>query len=185
MAFSTYKPMRQLLPLSVVFILLAVAASAAAEPVRYGRDVLPILSAKCFACHGPDEEGRQADLRLDLEAEAKAERDSGPVIKPGSPDESELIARVTSSDVDVVMPPGDSHKPLTAAQIEILRRWIAEGAPWGSHWSFESVVKPEPPAIASRAPHASPIDAFISARLAEHGLAIRPAAPPHTLARRL
>ena len=75
------------------------------DPVRYGRDVLPIMSARCFACHGPDEEGRQADLRLDLEADAKAHRDSGPVIVPGKPDESQLIARVTSSDADLVMPP--------------------------------------------------------------------------------
>jgi hypothetical protein len=161
------------------------AGGAAAEPVRYGRDVLPILSAKCFACHGPDEEGRQADLRLDLEAEAKADRDSGRVIVPGNPDESELLIRVTSGDADVVMPPGDSHKPLTAEQIETLRRWIAEGAAWGRHWSFEPVVRPRVPPVAADRPLASPIDAFVAARLAEEGLAIREPAPPHTLARRL
>jgi hypothetical protein len=162
------------------------AGGALPEPVRYGRDVLPILSAKCFACHGPDEEGRQADLRLDLEADAKADRDAGRVIAPGNPDASELLIRVTSSDADVVMPPGDSHKPLTAEQVEILRRWIAEGAAWGRHWSFEPVVRPQvPPAAADRSPPASPIDAFVAARLAEEGLAIREPAPPHTLARRL
>jgi hypothetical protein len=174
-----------LILISLLLLVLVAPPRAAAEPVRYGRDVLPILSAKCFACHGPDEEGRQADLRLDLETEAKAERDSGRVINPGRPDESELIVRVTSGDADVVMPPGDSHKPLTAAQIEMLRRWIAEGAPWGRHWSFEAVARPEPPDAAEGPSHASPIDAFVAARLAELGLTIRPAAAPHTLARRL
>jgi hypothetical protein len=158
---------------------------AAAEPVRFGRDVLPILSAKCFACHGPDEEGRQADLRLDLEAEAMKPRDSGAAIVPGRPDDSIILARVTSTDPDEVMPPGDSHKPLTAAQIDVLRRWIAEGAAWGRHWSFEPVLRPEPPATAGARHHASPIDAFVAARLTARGLAIREPASPHTLARRL
>jgi hypothetical protein len=180
---------KQFLPAVAALLVLAPVAGAggaAAEPVRYGRDVLPILSAKCFACHGPDEEGRQADLRLDLEADAKADRDSGRVIVPGNPDASELLIRVTSSNADVVMPPGDSHKPLTAEQIEVLRRWIAEGAAWGRHWSFEPVVRPRvPPAAADGPPPASPIDAFVAARLAERGLAIREPAPPHTLARRL
>jgi hypothetical protein len=180
---------KQFLPAVAALLVLAPVAGAGGalpEPVRYGRDVLPILSAKCFACHGPDEEGRQADLRLDLEAEAKADRDAGRVIAPGNPDASELLIRVTSSDADVVMPPGDSHKPLTAEQVEILRRWIAEGAAWGRHWSFEPVVRPQvPPAAADRPPPASPIDGFVAARLAERSLAIREPAPPHTLARRL
>jgi hypothetical protein len=180
---------KQFLPAVAALLVLAPVAGAGGalpEPVRYGRDVLPILSAKCFACHGPDEEGRQADLRLDLEAEVKADRDAGRVIAPGNPDASELLIRVTSSDADVVMPPGDSHKPLTAEQVEILRRWIAEGAAWGRHWSFEPVVRPQvPPAAADRPPPASPIDGFVAARLAERSLAIREPAPPHTLARRL
>jgi hypothetical protein len=169
----------------LVLTLVEGASGAAPAPIRYGRDVLPILSAKCFACHGPDEEGRQADLRLDLEAEAKADRDSGRVIVPGNPDASQLLIRVTSRDADVVMPPGDSHKPLTAGQIEILRRWIADGAAWGRHWSFEPVVRPQVPPAAADRPLASPIDAFVAARLAAEGLAIREPAPPHTLARRL
>lgn len=174
--------------LAAVCLLVSIAAptgGAAAEPIRYGRDVLPILSAKCFACHGPDEEGRQADLRLDLEQEAKSDRDSGRAIVPGRPEESQLFARITSADPDVVMPPGDSHKPLTPAQIETLRRWIAEGAAWGRHWSFEPLTRPEVPAAAGGAPLRVPIDAFVAARLATHGLSLRPAADPHTLLRRL
>jgi hypothetical protein len=163
----------------------AAATAGAAEPIRYGRDVLPILSAKCFACHGPDEEGRQADLRLDLEETAKADRDAGPAILSGRPDESLLLERITSPDPDLVMPPGDSHKPLTAEQVSLLRRWIAEGAAWGRHWSFEPVVRPELPAAPRGAAIRSPIDAFVAARLAEHGLSLQPPADPHTLLRRL
>jgi hypothetical protein len=179
-------------PLLLLAVAVATGAAAPAQagdatpaPIRYGRDVLPILSAKCFACHGPDEEGRQAELRLDLEADAKADRDSGAAIVPGKPDESQLIVRVTSSDADLVMPPSDSHKPLTPAQVDILRRWIAAGAAWGRHWSFEPVVRPTAPASADRHAFASPIDAFVAARLAAKGLAIRDPAPPHALARRL
>ena len=168
-----------------MFLGLAAQAATAAEPVRYGRDVLPVLSAKCFACHGPDEEGRQADLRLDLEATAKADRDSGPAIVPGRPDESLLFQRITSQDPDLVMPPGDSHKPLTAEQAQVVQRWIAEGAVWGRHWSFEPVVRPEVPPVAGGPKPHSPIDAFVAARLAERGLALQPAAEPHTLLRRL
>ena len=169
----------------VIALVVATGTAAAAEPVQFGREVLPILSAKCFACHGPDEEGRQADLRLDLEAEATRARDGGAPIVPGKPDESTILARVTSTDPDVVMPPADSHKPLTPEQVEVLRRWIAAGAAWGRHWSFEPVVKPEPPAMPDGRTAASPIDAFVAARLAPHGLAIREAAPPHALIRRL
>jgi hypothetical protein len=164
---------------------LAAQAATAAEPLRYGRDVLPILSAKCFACHGPDEEGRQADLRLDLDATAKADRDSGPAIVPGRPAESLLFQRITSQDTDLVMPPGDSHKPLTAEQVAVVRRWIEEGAAWGRHWSFEPVTRPEVPAVAGEPEPPSPIDALVAARLAEHGLALLPPAEPHTLLRRL
>ena len=176
---------RSLAAVAGVAASVAIGPPAAAETVRYGRDVLPILSAKCFACHGPDDEGRQADLRLDVEAEAKRVRDGGPAIVPGRPEESTILARVTSADPDEVMPPADSHKPLTPGQIDVLRRWIAAGAPWGRHWSFEPVVRPEPPRVPGRRISASPIDAFVAARLAPLGLAIREAAPPHALARRL
>lgn len=171
--------------LQLVIVLAATSGAAAAEPVRYGRDVLPILSAKCFACHGPDDEGRQADLRLDLEAEAKRARDGATAIVPGKPEESTILARVTSADPDEVMPPSDSHKPLTPEQIDVLRRWIADGATWGRHWSFEPVVRPPPPAVPGGRPPAAPIDAFVAARLAPHGLAIREPAEPHALVRRL
>lgn len=153
----------------------------AEEPVRFGRDVLPILSTNCYACHGPDEHERKANLRFDIEAEAKAEHDSGVTIVPGMPDTSTLMQRVTSTDPDVVMPPADSHKELKPEQIETLRRWIAEGAKWGRHWSFEPAERPQISAQNGE----SPIDTIVSLTLTAKGLTLRPAAEPHQLVRRL
>lgn len=163
-------------------MIMAVAAILAGSPhngiaddIRFGRDVLPILSEHCFACHGPDEGKRQADLRLDLRDGALA------AINLDNPATSELLARVTSSDETLVMPPPKSHKPrLSPKQIGILRDWIAAGAPWGKHWSFELPVKSAPPPIA-----AHPIDAFIRDRLQREHLAPAAPAPLTTLARRV
>jgi uncharacterized protein DUF1553/uncharacterized protein DUF1549/cytochrome c len=152
---------------------------SAAEPVRFGRDVLPILSANCFACHGPDEKNRKAGLRLDVEADAKATRRRGAPIAPGQPEKSLIIARLRSADPDVVMPPPRAHKQVKPEQIETLRRWIAEGAKWGRHWSFEPVTRPV------TASGRRPVDALVSAALAKDGLALRAPATPQTLARRL
>jgi hypothetical protein len=160
---------------ALVATALAGASVVAAEPVRFSRDVLPILSENCFACHGPDEGHREADLRLDTREGAID------VIRLDAPAESELIARVIATDPDVQMPPPTSHKkPLSREQVEILTQWIAEGAPWGTHWAFEPPVKSPVPQG-----HAHPIDAFIGERLAAEGLAFAPQAAPHTLARRL
>lgn len=148
---------------------------ATAEEIRFGRDVLPILSEHCFACHGPDDSKRQADLRLDVREGAVA------AINLDTPAASELLARVTSADDTLVMPPLKSHKPrLSAKQIDILRTWIAAGAPWGKHWSFEIPVKVTPPSVA-----AHPIDAFIRDRLLRENLTPAPPAPLTTLARRV
>ncbi len=152
----------------------------AIEPVRYGRDVLPILATNCFSCHGPDEKNRKAGLRLDVEADAKAKRRSGFPIAPGQPDKSIILTRLTSTDPVVVMPPLSAHKQVSAAQIETLRRWITEGAPWGLHWSFEPVMRPV--LATSKQP---PIDALVRAALAKKGLTLRAPAAPQTLVRRL
>ena len=143
--------------------------------MRFSRDVLPILSENCFACHGPDESQRKADLRLDQREGALT------VLSLEKPAESELLARVISTDDEVVMPPPASHKKrLTARQVETLRRWVEAGAPWGKHWAFERPVQVDLPKLA-----AHPIDAFVLARLAEDGLAPSARAARHTLARRV
>ena len=110
------------------------------EPVHFSRDILPILSENCFTCHGPDAKTRKADLRLDLKEIALRTKD--PVIVPGKSGESELIERVASNDADEVMPPPKSGKKLTAQQIELLKKWIDQGAPWSKHWAFEPVRRP-------------------------------------------
>ena len=168
----------------LIGLLIAASSDAfilADEAVRFGRDVLPILSTSCYACHGPDQAERKANLRFDIEADAKTEHDSGVPIVPGKPDESTLIQRITSIDPDAMMPPPDSHKDLKPAQIDTLRRWVAEGAEWGRHWSFEPVVRPEISAPAGD----SPIDVLVTRTLAQNGLALRPAAESHQLTRRV
>ncbi|WP_437205699.1 PSD1 and planctomycete cytochrome C domain-containing protein [Planctomicrobium sp. SH664] len=167
--------------LRIVLIVLMAGASSAAEPVRFSRDILPLLSDRCFHCHGPDGSHREADLRLDLREEALADRDGSPVIVPGDPAAGELLNRITSTDPDVQMPPPSSHrKPFTSEEVELLKRWIAEGAPWGKHWAFEPPTRPEVPAGASH-----PIDAFVEQSLAAHQLQPAPEAPRHVLLRRL
>src|SRR5438067_13334956 len=102
-----------------LFVLLTVAAIAgAAEPIDFNRDVRPILSDKCFFCHGPDEKHRSAKLRLDVEKDAKADRDGTHAVAPGKPEESELVARITAKDESDRMPPKKANKPLTTAEID-------------------------------------------------------------------
>ncbi|MEL7335595.1 MAG: DUF1549 domain-containing protein, partial [Planctomycetota bacterium] len=118
-------------------------AISQSTPVSFSRDVRQLLSDRCFLCHGTDENSRAADLRLDQFDSATES-----AIVPGDPDASEIIDRITSNDPDLVMPPPESHKtPLTKEEIETLRRWIAEGAKYETHWAFESPKRPTPPEI--------------------------------------
>lgn len=155
---------------------------AAADEVRFSRDVLPILADRCFHCHGPDETHREAELRLDQRESATADRDGYTVIQPGHAAKSELIKRITATeDSGLLMPPPESHrKPLTAEEIATLKKWIDAGAQWGKHWAFE---KPERPSLPL--PNEHPIDAFVRHRLQQDGLDFSPAAARHTLIRRL
>ncbi|HEY1784424.1 MAG TPA: DUF1549 domain-containing protein, partial [Pirellulales bacterium] len=159
-------------------------SAAAAEPViEFNRDIRPILSENCFACHGPDARKREAGLRLDRAADASAKLESGTVaIVAGNAAQSELVRRINSTDNDERMPPPDSNKQLTPAQIELLKRWIAAGAEYQGHWSFLSIQR-QPPA--GNAGAKNPIDRVILAELGPHGLTASPPADPVTLARRL
>ncbi len=166
--------------------LLAGVSPAAAEPIDFSRQVLPIFSDKCFKCHGPDEANRQADLRLDQEQSAKRTVDGKSAIVAGKSDASELVRRISSRDADEVMPPADSNLKLTAEQIALVTRWIDEGAAWGGHWAFRPPVRPAlPPAHKFGQQAANGIDAFLLARLEKEGLAPAPEAPRQTLIRRL
>src|SRR6185312_3131065 len=107
------------------------APAAASDKVDYNREIRPILSDHCFACHGPDKKQRKADLRLDVRDVALAKG----AIVPGRVDESELVARIVSTDPEEVMPPPAARKPLSSAQVAVLKRWVASGAPYAAHWS--------------------------------------------------
>lgn len=167
-------------PLAILAVL-AVPAWGLDDKVQYNRDVRPILLETCFACHGADSGSRKADLRLDRRDTAI---EMG-AIEPGDPENSELYARVVSDDKTLLMPPPSSKKVLTAAQKEVLRRWIAEGAEYEPHWSFVAPKKAEPPAVQGSQWAAGPIDRFVLAKLESLGLKPAPEADRRTLARRL
>jgi hypothetical protein len=161
--------------------------SAESQPeISYNRDIRPILMDNCFACHGPDSAARKAGLRLDSFEAATAERkDSKPAIVPGKPEESESYRRIVTTDEDDLMPPAKSKKVLTTAQKELLKRWIADGAKYQSHWSFIAPKKSEVPQVENKGWVQNPIDNFISARLAPTGLKPAPEADRRSLARRV
>ena len=162
------------------------ANPAAPAPIEFNRDVRPILSDTCFQCHGPDKAKRKADLRLDLEASAKAKLGDHFAIVPGQPAKSELIRRITTSDPDDRMPPADAGRQLTPQQIEVLRRWIEQGAQWQAHWAFIAPRRPAVPEISDfKSQISNPIDSFILARLAREGIQPSPEADRATLIRRV
>ncbi len=161
------------------------AESAQARPVDFNREIRPILSAHCFACHGPDAAERKAELRLDTKAGALADLGGHFALAPGKADESELVRRISSSDPNEVMPPATSGKKLTADQIALLRRWVVEGAPWQGHWAYVKAARPAVPPASAAPDAATPIDRFVRAKLTELKLAPSPEADRGTLIRRL
>ena len=134
-------------PAGLFFGLMALALSVPGSVVgeiEYNRDVRSILSENCFACHGPDEKGRKANLRLDTQAGATEDRDGVRAVVANDPEASALVRRILlDEDDEDVMPPVKSHKRLTAAQKETLVQWIKEGAAFQEHWAFVAPVKPE------------------------------------------
>ena len=153
----------------------------AAEPVDFNRDIRPILSENCFYCHGQDAAKRQADLRLDVR---EAALEAGAVV-PGEPGASTLLERVHSSDPDILMPPPDSNRQLSAEQKQLLERWIAEGGVYEPHWAFLAPVRPPLPEVAEQDWPRNPIDQFVLAKLEAAGLQPSPEADRATLIRRL
>ncbi|MGB0579223.1 MAG: PSD1 and planctomycete cytochrome C domain-containing protein [Limisphaerales bacterium] len=164
----------------VLSTLLAVVSLDAAS-IDFSRDVLPILSDKCFHCHGPDEAQRKAKLRLDTEAGVLREQDR--VIVPGKSSESEFVRRVFATDDDL-MPPVDSNRKLSAAEKETLKRWIDEGAKWGRHWAFVKPLRPNSPATEDKWVR-NDIDQFVLARLEKEGMRPMAEADQRTLIRRV
>jgi mono/diheme cytochrome c family protein len=160
-------------------------SGAAAEPVDFNRDIRPLLASKCYACHGPDEDKRKADLRLDTRAGAMRDLGGYSAVVPGKPEASELWQRVLTKDKDEVMPPPGAPKQLTANDRELLRRWIGEGAEYQEHWSFKPIASVPPPALKDADGARNGIDYFIRHALEQRGLAPSPEAEREVLIRRL
>lgn len=167
--------------------LIAVSAQAV-EPatgnkIEFNRDIRPILAEVCFQCHGPDPGSRKADLRLDREENVFAAEN--PLVVRGKPEASPLYQRITSADADEVMPPPKAHKQLQPGQKELLKRWIAEGAPWQAHWAFIAPVRPPLPEVKHQSWVKNPLDQFILAKLEAGGLTPAEEASPEALCRRI
>ncbi|MGH7945425.1 MAG: PSD1 and planctomycete cytochrome C domain-containing protein [Opitutaceae bacterium] len=171
------------LALFVVSLTAAGGVQAAQQPSKlsFNRDIRPILSENCFQCHGPDSNRRKAELRLDIR-EAAVE---AMAFVPGDTDKSEMIRRVFSTDEDEHMPPVDSNRSLTAAQKELLKRWVKEGAPYEAHWAYSPPTRPDVPKVKARPAPQNPIDAFILATLERENLPPAREADRRTLIRRL
>ena len=179
--------MKSLLPISILAAAASLHAAESTRPakIEFNRDVRPILSDNCYACHGFDPKHREADLRLDTFEGATQDRDGAKGIVPGDLAKSDAWQRIISEDKDEVMPPPKSHKPpLTAKQRDILKTWIEQGAKYERHWAFEPPkLKAEMGKLKSE--ELNPIDDFIQARLEEEGLKPSPEADAATLVRRV
>jgi len=154
-------------------------------PLSFNRDIRPILSANCFACHGFDAKQRKAELRLDTPEGALADHDGTTAIRPGDLAQSAVWQRIISEDPDVVMPPPATKKTLTAAEKETIRRWIESGAAYQKHWAFEAPMKTAPPEVRQTAWIKHDIDRFILAKLEAVGMSPQPEASRSRLIRRV
>jgi len=157
---------------AVCGVILAGGSAAADERrVRFNRDIRPILAESCCACHGPDSTAREADLRLDDAKDVLRARDGYSVLVPGKPEESELFRRIVATDESERMPPAEHGDPLDAGEVELVRRWIEQGAEYEKHWSFLTPECPETPAVRSAGWGRNVIDRFVLARLEKEGMA--------------
>ena len=178
--------MRPVLSTAACVLLLAVQPLRAADAVDFNREVRAILSENCFTCHGPDEKARKSELRLDVrEAALKPAKSGAIAIVPGNTAKSELLKRITTKDDDDVMPPVKTGKKLTAAQIEVLRRWIEQGAKQAEHWAFVPPLRPALPVVKESRWPRNGMDAFVLARLELENLKPSPEADRATWLRRV
>ena len=170
---------------AVACCLVTVGAFAQEVAVHFDRDIRPILSDNCYACHGPDEQSRESELRLDRKEAVVADIEGRIAVVPGRPADSELIRRILSDDPDVVMPPASHRKHLTVAQQQLLVKWVEQGAVWSDQWAWTAPQRHNPPSIQSGHQAANWIDQFIVGRLEREGIAPSAPADRRTLIRRL
>ncbi len=178
--------MRVMVSLFVTSLSHAVLAAEPSLPdqIEFNRDVRPILADHCFVCHGPDNNKREAELRLDSELGLRGTAEKPGIVVAGQPDKSELVHRIFNTDPEEMMPPPQAEKPLTDRQKAILKTWIEQGAKWQGHWAYEPLVKPAVP-TAEVGPTGNEVDRFIALPLTQHKLLPAPEADRVTLIRRL
>ena len=173
-------------PIVLGVLLGAASPTLQSATVEFNRDILPVLSDRCFTCHGPDAAAKKVPFRLDSEAAAKADLGGGRhAIVEGNPEASELVRRVAAENKALRMPPASMGPGLSAREIAAFRTWVAEGAKWQQHWSFIPPRAAEPPPVKNASWARNPIDSFILARLEKEGLAPSPEASRETLLRRV
>ena len=167
---------------SLPVLCLSLSLANAEEKVSYAREILPILSDKCFYCHGPDKKHQKADLRLDLRAEAI----TAGAINPQHPEKSEVLLHIFYNDDEEIMPPPDAHRELSAKQKDLIKKWITQGAEYETHWAFVAPAADIPvPETADKSWSKNPIDHFILSRLEQEKLPPSPAASPERWLRRV
>ncbi len=174
--------------LGVLFLVstLSAAPVPSADTVDFGTQIRPIISSKCFQCHGPDEAARKAKLRLDARDNATKVRSDGTFpIAPGDLQHSELVKRISSNDPEEIMPPPKDGHPLTAKEISLLKKWIQQGAPYEKHWAFVKPTRPSLPAVKNKRWPKNSIDQFILAKMEAAKLKPSPPAERSALIRRL
>ena len=161
------------------------ARAAGDDEIVFSRDIRPILSQNCFDCHGPDDKQRKAELRLDTKDGLFTELGGQTPFVPFKPEKSEALRRMATDDADERMPPAKTGKRVSAAQLDLIKRWIGQGAKWSQHWSYLPPVRPPVPRTSHDYRLHNAIDSFIAARLDREKLAQSPEADRATLLRRL
>ncbi len=182
------QPRLILLPLAALCGLLLCNPAQADPPIDFAREIQPILADNCYFCHGPDKNHRTADLRFDILDPKQgpfAPRDDYSIITPGKLDDSVLIMRLTSDDPDFQMPPPKANRHVTPKQIDLLKKWVEQGAKWGKHWALEPPIRSALPEVKDATWVKNPLDRFILARLEKEGLKPSPEASKETLIRRV
>lgn len=164
----------------------AAPSAPSSSRIDFSRDIRPILSDKCFACHGPDAPNNKSPLRFDTEIHALADLGEGRrAIVRGHPEQSELVRRITTDDESLRMPPVYATHKLTKPEIKRLTEWVAQGAQWQQHWAFTAPVRPPLPPVKNKAWPRNGLDSFVLARLEQEGLKPAPEADRATLLRRV
>jgi len=179
-----YPPLQKILTVFLVGCLWTGAACAASDPIGFNRDIRPILTDNCFSCHGPDKGKRKAHLRLDTKDGLFTAIETNYPVVPGKPEQSDVYLRITTQDPDDLMPKSKTGEHLSAKQIDLIKRWIEQGAKWQGHWAYTAPVRQTVPKLKSSWP-INPIDNFILARLQTEKLAPSADADKRTLLRRL